>query len=111
KTVAAQELDEHTIKTQLKWSKITIITAAVLFAVGIASMFSYELRCYGFEAIFFLALILFCISFYLRSNAKDKVEDPKSIGVDIAIFRTDKAFNIGAIAIVVILTILYIALW
>jgi SSS family solute:Na+ symporter len=74
-------------------------------------MFSHELRCYGFEAIFFLALILFCISFYLRSNAKDKVEDPKSIGVDIAIFRTDKAFNIGAIAIIVILTILYIALW
>ena len=111
KTVAAQELDEHTIKTQLKWSKITIITAAVLFAVGIASMFSYELRCYGFEAIFFLALMLLSIGIYLRSNAKDKVEDPKSIGIDIAIFRTDKAFNLGAIGVVVILTILYIILW
>ena len=111
KTVAAQELDEHTIKTQLKWSKITIITAAILFAVGIASMFSYELRCYGFEAIFFLALMLLSIGIYLRSNAKDKVEDPKSIGIDIAIFRTDKAFNLGAIGVVVILTILYIVLW
>jgi SSS family solute:Na+ symporter len=111
KTVAAQELDEHTIKTQLKWSKITIITAAVLFAVGIASMFSYELRCYGFEAIFFLALMLLSIGIYLRSNAKDKVEDPKSIGIDIAIFRTDKAFNLGAIGVVVIITILYIILW
>ena len=111
KTVAAQELDEHTIKTQLKWSKITIITAAILFAVGIVSMFSYELRCYGFEAIFFLALMLLSIGIYLRSNAKDKVEDPKSIGIDIAIFRTDKAFNLGAIGVVVILTILYIVLW
>ena len=110
-TVPADELDEHTIKTQLKWSNITIISAVVCLCIGIASMFSHELRCYGFEAIFFLALMLGSIGFYLRSNAKDKVEDPKSIGVDIAIFRTDSAFNIGAIAIIVILTILYVALW
>ncbi len=111
KTVPAEKLDEHTIKTQLKWSNITIISAVVCLCVGIASMFSHELRCYGFEAIFFLAMILGSIGVYLRSNAKDKVEDPKSIGVDIAIFRTDSAFNIGAIAIIVILTVLYIALW
>ena len=111
KTVKAEELDEHTIKTQLKWSNITIISAVVCLVIGIASMLSHELRCYGFEAIFFLALMLGSIGFYLRSNALDKVEDPKSIGVDIAIFRTDKTFNYGAIGIIVILTILYIALW
>ena len=111
KAVPAEQLDEHTIKTQLKWSNITIISAVACLCIGIASMFSHELRCYGFEAIFFLALMLGSIGFYLRSNAKDKVEDPKSIGVDIAIFRTDSAFNIGAIAIIVILTILYVALW
>ena len=111
KTVKAEELDEHTIKTQLKWSNITIISAVVCLVIGIASMFSHELRCYGFEAIFFLAMMLGSIGFYLRSNALDKVEDPKSIGVDIAIFRTDKTFNYGAIGIIVILTILYIALW
>ena len=111
KTIPAQELDEHTIKTQLKWSNITIISAAVCLCIGIVSMFSHELRCYGFEAIFFLAIMLGSIGVYLRSNAKDKVEDPKSIGVDIAIFRTDKAFNIGAIAIIILLTVLYIALW
>jgi len=111
KAVPAEQLDEHTIKTQLKWSNITIISAVACLCIGIASMFSHELRCYGFEAIFFLALMLGSIGFYLRSNAKDKLEDPKSIGVDIAIFRTDSAFNIGAIAIIVILTILYVALW
>ena len=111
KAVPAEQLDEYTIKTQLKWSNITIISAVACLCIGIASMFSHELRCYGFEAIFFLALMLGSIGFYLRSNAKDKVEDPKSIGVDIAIFRTDSAFNIGAIAIIVILTILYVALW
>ena len=66
---------------------------------------------YGFEAIFFLALMLLVLAAYLRSNAKDTVQDPKSIGVDIAIFKTDKAFNIGAIGVVVILIILYWALW
>ena len=111
KAVPAEQLDEYTIKTQLKWSNITIISAVVCLCIGIASMFSHELRCYGFEAIFFLALMLGSIGFYLRSNALDKVEDPKSIGVDIAIFRTDKTFNYGAIGIIVILTILYIALW
>lgn len=111
KAVPAEQLDEYTIKTQLKWSNITIISAVACLCIGIASMFSHELRCYGFEAIFFLALMLGSIGFYLRSNAKDKVEDPKSIGVDIAIFRTDSTFNIGAIAIIVILTILYVALW
>ena len=111
KTVKAAVLDEYTIKTQLKWSNVTLILSVACLAIGIASMFSHELRCYGFEAIFFLALMLFCISVYLRSNAKDQVEDPKSIGIDIAIFRTDKTFNIGAIAIIVVLTILYIALW
>ena len=110
-TVPAEELDEHTIKTQLKWSNITIVSAIVCLVIGIVSMFSHELRAYGFEAIFFLALMLFSIGVYLRSNAKDKVEDPKSIGIDIAIFRTDKAFNIGALAIIIILTILYVALW
>ncbi len=111
KTVKAAVLDEYTVKTQLKWSNVTLILSVACLAIGIASMFSHELRCYGFEAIFFLALMLFCISVYLRSNAKDQVEDPKSIGIDIAIFRTDKTFNIGAIAIIVVLTILYIALW
>ena len=111
KAVPAEQLDEYTIKTQLKWSNITIISAVACLCIGIASMFSHELRCYGFEAIFFLALMLGSIGFYLRSNALDKVEDPKSIGVDIAIFRTDKTFNYGAIGIIVILTILYIALW
>jgi SSS family solute:Na+ symporter len=110
-TVPAEELDEHTIKTQMKWSNITIVSAIVCLVIGIVSMFSHELRAYGFEAIFFLALMLFSIGVYLRSNAKDKVEDPKSIGIDIAIFRTDKAFNIGALAIIIILTILYVALW
>lgn len=111
KTVKAEELDEHTIKTQLKWATILFASSAVCFIIGIISFFSDAMMAYGFEAIFFLALMLLVLAIYLRSNAKDTVEDPKSIGVDIAIFKTDKAFNIGAIGVVVLLVILYWALW
>ena len=111
KTVKAEEFDEHTIKTQLKWATILFASSAVCFIIGIISFFSDAMMAYGFEAIFFLALMLLVLAIYLRSNAKDTVEDPKSIGVDIAIFKTDKAFNIGAIGVVVLLVILYWALW
>ena len=108
---AADKLDAVTVTTQLKWSRILLICAAVCLAVGIVSMFNRTLVGYGFEAIFFLALMLGVLAFYLRSNAKDKVQDPHAVGIDLSLFRTDKAFNIGAIGVIVILTILYIALW
>lgn len=111
KTVKAEVLDEHTIKTQLKWSAILFAGATVCFIIGIISFFSETMMAYGFEAIFFLALMFLVLGIYLRSNAKDTVEDVKSIGVDIAIFRTDKAFNIGALGVIILLVILYWALW
>lgn len=111
KTVAADKLDEHTIKTQLKWGNILLTCAIACFAIGICAMFSENLRNYGFEAIFFLALLFLSIYTYLHSNAKDKVKDPNAVDIDIAIFRTDKAFNLGAIGVIAILTILYIVLW
>lgn len=111
KTVEADTLDEHTIKTQLKYGKILFVCAIVCLAIGIISMFSEGMKCYGFEAIFFLALMFLSLSIYLNSNAKDKVKDPKAIGIDIAIFRTDRTFNIGSALVVILLIILYIALW
>ncbi|MCR5153145.1 MAG: sodium/solute symporter [Prevotella sp.] len=111
KAVPADELDAKTIKTQLFWARVLFIGAAVCLVVGVFSLMSKELVNYGFEAIFFLALLFFVLGIYLRSNAKDKVQDPKAIGVDLSYFRTDRTFNIGAIAVIVILTILYIALW
>ena len=88
-----------------------LAAAIVCVVVGICSLFSVEMMNLGFEAVFFLAAFMFCLYLYLRSNALDKVEDPKSIGVDIEIFRTDTTFNIGAAAVIIILVILYIVLW
>ena len=112
KAVPADELDEHTIKTQLFWSRIMFITAAVSLALCIAGFFNDSMHMLGFEGAWvFFAAITATIGIYLRSNALDKVQDPKLVAIDLNIFRTDKVFNIGAIGVIVILTILYVALW
>ena len=111
KTKPAEVLDASTVKTQLTWSTIMLVLCIVTLVAGIYMMTQENLRNYGAESIFFLTVMFFTLFWYLRSNAKDKVEDVKSIGVDIAIFKTNAVFNIGAIGIIVILAILYICLW
>jgi SSS family solute:Na+ symporter len=111
KTKPAEVLDASTIRTQLTWSTVMLILSIVTLVACIYMMTQESLRNYGAESIFFLTVMFFPLFWYLRSNAKDKVEDVKSIGVDIAIFKTNTTFNIGAIGIIVILAILYICLW
>ena len=112
KAVAADELDEHTIKTQLFWSKILFAVAAVSIALFAASFFSETLAVHGVAgAMIFFAAITATIGFYLRSNALDSVQDPKLVAIDLKIFETDRAFNIGAFCVIAIITFLYIILW
>lgn len=111
KTKPAEELPENVVKTQLKYAYICLAAAIVCYVVGIISLFSVEMQNLGFEAVFFLGTMMLSLFIYLRSNALDKVEDVKSIGVDIEIFRTSTSFNIGAAAVVIVLAILYIILW
>ena len=109
--IEAEKLDQHTIDTQLKWSKILFIAAGVSFAVFIWGMCSPVLRSWGFEAMLFFAAILGVLGLYLRSNAKDKYQNAKAVGIDLVLFRTDRTFNIGAICVIVILAVLYVFLW
>ncbi len=118
KAVKADELDEHTIRTQMKWSRILSFSGIVCALAGLVAKIAWwcgghlaTLQFYGFEAIFFLAAMLIVLGIYLKSNAKDKVQDPKAVEIDLSLFRTDRGFNIGAICIIVILAVLYIALW
>ena len=109
KSVPADELSESTIKTQLFWSKVLYAVAALSIVFFVLSFFNTTLEIHGVAgAMIFFAAIL---GFYLRSNALDKVQDPKLVAIDLDIFKTDKAFNIGAFGVIIILTILYIALW
>ena len=112
KAVAADELDEKTVKTQLFWSNILFAVAAVSIALFAASFFNDTLAVHGVAgAMIFFAAITATIGFYLRSNALDSVQDPKLVAIDLSIFETDKAFNIGAFGVIAIITFLYIVLW
>ncbi|MBR5644627.1 MAG: sodium/solute symporter [Salinivirgaceae bacterium] len=111
-TEAATELSQEDVKTQLLWSKVMFVVSGVSLALFIATFFSETLQIYGmYGAMIFFAAITGTIGYYLRSNALDNVQDKKLVAIDLAIFRTDKVFNIGALAVITILTILYIALW
>lgn len=111
KTVKADLLDEHTVKTQLFWSRVTFVAALVSVVLGVVGVLEPTLRNNGFEAFFFLCAMMLTISIYLRSNAKDPVQDPKAVKIDLSVFRSDAAFNWGAIGVIVILVILYYGLW
>ena len=111
KTVKAEEITEAAIKSQLKWSKILFIAAAICLVLGIAGMCSEYFRSWGIEAIFFLTAMFAVLGIYLNSNAKDKVQDVKALSIDLTLFNTDKTFRIGSALVIIILIILYIALW
>jgi SSS family solute:Na+ symporter len=112
KAVAADELDEHTVKTQLFWSHVMFIVAAISLALCIGGFFNETMHMLGFEgAMIFFAAITATIGIYLRSNALDKVQDPKLVAIDLKVFKTDRIFDFGAFGVIAILTILYIALW
>ncbi len=110
-TIKAKEQELWAIKAQLKWSDRLFYLTVIALVAGIWAMTDTDLRAYGFEAIFFLASMFFALSIYLRSNAKDKIQDPKAVDIDLKLFRTDSSFKIGAYGVIIILTILYIALW
>jgi transporter, SSS family len=109
--VKADTLDQHTIDAQMKWSSILFTIAAICLVFAVYGVIDPVLRAWGFEAMFFLAAILAVLGIYLRSNAKDKVQDAKAVGIDLELFRTDRTFNLGALGVIVILVILYVSLW
>lgn len=109
--VKAEVLDQHTINAQMKWSSILFTIAAICLVFAVYGVIDPVLRAWGFEAMFFLAAILAVLGIYLRSNAKDKVQDAKAVGIDLELFHTDRTFNLGALGVIVILFILYYFLW
>ena len=111
KAIPAKPLDESTIRTQLVWSRVFFVCALAAAAFGIIGYHDDDLRRYGVEAVFFLATMFIVLSIYLRSNAKDKVQDPQAVDIDLSLFHTDRAFNIGSVAVLVVLVVLYTLLW
>ena len=65
----------------------------------------------GFQAFIFFGALVGGQAIWLYSNSNDKKADPKALPVDLSLFHTSKGYGIGALAICVIVALLYIALW
>lgn len=111
KAIPAKPLDAATVHIQLIWSRVFFGVAVLCAAFGIIGYHVDALRMYGVEAIFFLATMFLVLCIYLRSNARDKVQDPQAVDIDLSLFHTEKSFKIGAYAIILMLIILYTVLW
>ncbi len=112
--------------TMMKWAKI--IGGAGVFFIFIAAVVTIwgaflpetatpennaiaYLNDIGFQAFFFFGALVGCNAIWLWSNANDKKMDPKSIVVDLKLFNTSKTYAWGTFAIILIVVILYAALW
>ena len=110
-TKKAPEVPEKTRRVLFKWAHYSLGLSTAALVLGGMSFIYEDLRNLGFEAFLFMGVFLYCIYKFLVSNALDEVEDRKSIGVETKIFKTDRAFNLGAAGVIIILIILYKLLW
>lgn len=119
--IAAEKATGDDRKKMLKWARITLffallfIFSAALHKIMLWSGSTNEWVIYleniGFEAFFFFGSLIFSISLFLFSNANDIYKDQKAVPFDLALFKTDKGFALGALGICLLVTLIYIFLW
>jgi SSS family solute:Na+ symporter len=108
-------------KKMLKWARITFVIALscvvaatiekIMYISGSANATVNYLENIGFEAFFFFGALISSISLFLFSNSKDSVKDPKSLVINLDLFKTNRGFAIGAIGICAIYVFLYVMFW
>lgn len=49
----------------------------------------------GFEALFFFGALISSISLFLYSNSKDVVKDPKSLVINLELFKPTKGLQLA----------------
>lgn len=107
--------------TMMKWAKILgasgiimIIAAAIVTIGGSACpdncTFAY-LNDIGFQAFYFFGVLVGCSAIWLYSDANDKLENVKALPINLSLFHTNRGYTWGTIGILVIVALLYIALW
>lgn len=112
-TEKATPLDNHTVKAQLFWGNVMLVLAIICYVIGCITVFGdiEAMKNLGFISVFFLGTFFLALWLYLRSNALDTVQDKKAVPIDLSLFTSDRGFTIGAIAVVLVLVVLYITLW
>ena len=126
KFISCELPEEKDRKTMIKWAKILggagvffIFIAAVVTIWGAClpvtatpeTSFIAYLNDIGFQAFFFFGALVGCNAIWLWSDANDKKIDPKGHSLDLKLFDTNKEYAWGALAIGIIIVVLYVALW
>ena len=126
KFISCELPEEKDRKTMIKWAKILggagvffIFIAAVVTIWGAClpatatpeTNFIAYLNDIGFQAFFFFGVLVGCNAVWLWSDANDKKIDPKGHSLDLKLFDTNKEYAWGALAIGIIIVVLYVALW
>nr|WP_320058973.1 sodium/solute symporter [uncultured Bacteroides sp.] len=121
KKIEAQLPPAEDRKKMLKWARITFIIALscviaaaiqkIMYISGSDNATVNYLENIGFEALFFFGALISSISLFLFSNSKDSVKDPKSLVINLDLFKTNRGFALGAIGICAIYAFLYVMFW
>ena len=91
---------------------VYILGAIGLVSVVIGLLFSSTYSHLALQSIFFFGFFFLMISVILYTNVKIDTADPNAIVVENkTLFDTSLTFNIGAIAVVAIVTFLYTVFW
>ena len=126
KYVSCELPDQKDREAMVKWARILggagaffILVAAVVVIWGAClpesatpeNHFIAYLNDIGFQAFFFFGALVGCQAVWLYSNANVARTDPKGLPVDLTLFHTTRSYGIGALAICVLVGLLYIVLW
>lgn len=91
---------------------VAILGGIGLVSVLIGAFFSASQSHLALESIFFFGFFFLMLAVILYTNVKIDTADPKAIVVENkTLFDTSVSFNIGAIAVVGIVTLLYAVFW
>ena len=121
KVVKCERPEERDQKQMLKWAKIlggagiVMIVAAAIVVIGGSvcpdNQVFFYLNDIGFQAFFFFGVLVGCSAVWLYSGAKDNVQDPKALPINLNLFATTRGYTYGTIGIIVITALLYAILW
>ena len=126
KYVSCELPEQKDREAMVKWARILggagaffILVAAVVVIWGAClpesatpeNHFIAYLNDIGFQAFFFFGALVGCQAVWLYSNANVARTDPKGLPVDLTLFHTTRSYGIGALAICVLVGLLYIVLW
>lgn len=119
--VDAELPEEKDRKKMLKWARFALISSIffiviaaihkILFLSGSTSEIVIYLENIGFEAFFFFGALIFSVSMFLFSNSNDTFKDSQAVPINLSLFKTDKGFALGSLAICALVALIYILFW